>query len=35
MITIKLSKNQHAFDADRKAIQQTNFTVNVDRFFNY
>ena len=30
MIAIDLSK-QHALDADPRAIQQTNFTANLDR----
>ena len=30
MITIDLSK-QHVLDADPKAIQQINFTANLDR----
>ena len=30
MIAIDLSKQQ-ALDADRRAIQQTNFTANLDR----
>ena len=30
MIAIDLSK-QHVFDADPRAIQQINFTVNLDR----
>ena len=33
MIAIDLSK-QHALDADSKAIQQINFTSNVDRAGN-
>ena len=33
MITVDLSKKQ-ALDADPKAIQQINFTVNLDRAGN-
>ena len=33
MITIDLSK-QHVLDADPKAIQQINFTANLDRAGN-
>ena len=33
MIAIDLSKHQ-AFDADPRAIQQTNFTANLDRVGN-
>ena len=33
MIAIDLSK-QHALDADPKAIQQINFTANLDRAGN-
>ena len=33
MIAIDLSK-QHALDADPKAIQQINFTANLDRAVN-
>ena len=33
MIVVHLSK-QHALDADLKAIQQINFTANLDRVGN-